>query len=175
MKQFLLLSRQRPGLVAQCLRDSESSKPSFMPRLYINRRLAMEHRACPLRDPACKNAVFTQVWSPGCHLGSEQGRVSRGTRGHWARRDLSKVFGQEWGRTFPQLPPLLPGPRFTKASSPLTSMKSPWTTGMAWGQGTCSGHTWTHSTHTLPLDPSALPLCSPYSWVDPGLVGHPEP
>ena len=65
VKQFLLLSRQRPGLVAQCLRDSESSKPSFMPRLYINRRLAMEHRACPLRDPACKNAVFTQVWSPG--------------------------------------------------------------------------------------------------------------
>lgn len=63
VKQFLLLSRQRPGLVAQCLRDSESSKPSFMPRLYINRRLAMEHRACPLRDPACKNAVFTQVWT----------------------------------------------------------------------------------------------------------------
>uniref|UniRef100_A0A667GZ33 HECT domain E3 ubiquitin protein ligase 3 n=1 Tax=Lynx canadensis TaxID=61383 RepID=A0A667GZ33_LYNCA len=62
VKQFLLLSRQRPGLVAQCLRDSESSKPSFMPRLYINRRLAMEHRACPLRDPACKNAVFTQVY-----------------------------------------------------------------------------------------------------------------
>lgn len=61
MKQFLLLSRQRPSLVAQCLRDSESSKPSFMPRLYINRRLAMEHRACPSRDPACKNAVFTQV------------------------------------------------------------------------------------------------------------------
>lgn len=62
VKQFLLLSRQRPSLVAQCLRDSESSKPSFMPRLYINRRLAMEHRACPSRDPACKNAVFTQVW-----------------------------------------------------------------------------------------------------------------
>uniref|UniRef100_A0A673TQY3 HECT domain E3 ubiquitin protein ligase 3 n=1 Tax=Suricata suricatta TaxID=37032 RepID=A0A673TQY3_SURSU len=62
VKQFLLLSRQRPGLVTQCLRDSESSKPSFMPRLYINRRLAMEHRACPLRDPACKNAVFTQVY-----------------------------------------------------------------------------------------------------------------
>lgn len=65
MKQFLLLSRQRPGLVTQCLRDSESSKPSFMPRLYINRRLAMEHRACPSRDPACKNAVFTQVGTAG--------------------------------------------------------------------------------------------------------------
>ena len=131
MKQFLLLSRQRPGLVAQCLRDSESSKPSFMPRLYINRRLAMEHRACPLRDPACKNAVFTQVWTT---WGQTEGGSVRGLGG-WANRDLSKVFGQEWGQvltqTFPQLPPLSPAPRFMKASSPLTSMKSPWTTGMA--------------------------------------------
>ena len=43
----------------------DSPALSERPRLYINRRLAMEHRACPLRDPACKNAVFTQVWSPG--------------------------------------------------------------------------------------------------------------
>lgn len=80
VKQFLLLSRQRPGLVAQCLRDSESSKPSFMPRLYINRRLAMEHRACPSRDPACKNAVFTQVWTtPGLSApGAVRGLGRRG-------------------------------------------------------------------------------------------------
>ncbi|XP_028902461.1 E3 ubiquitin-protein ligase HECTD3 [Ornithorhynchus anatinus] len=62
VKQFLLLSRRRPALVAQCLKDSESGKPSFMPRLYINRRHAMEHRDCPARDPTCKNAVFTQVY-----------------------------------------------------------------------------------------------------------------
>lgn len=93
MKQFLLLSHQRPSLVAQCLRDSESSKPSFMPRLYINRRLAMEHRACPLRDPACKNAVFTQVWTP---WGCTEGEPVRGLGG-WVKRDLSKVIRQEWG------------------------------------------------------------------------------
>ncbi|XP_043820262.1 E3 ubiquitin-protein ligase HECTD3 [Dromiciops gliroides] len=62
VKQFLLLSRRRSALVSQCLRDSESSKPNIMPRLYINRRLAMEHRDCPARDPSCKNAVFTQVY-----------------------------------------------------------------------------------------------------------------
>lgn len=33
-----------------------------MPRLYINRRLAMEHRDNPALDPSCKNAVFTQVF-----------------------------------------------------------------------------------------------------------------
>uniref|UniRef100_F7DDS2 HECT domain-containing protein n=1 Tax=Monodelphis domestica TaxID=13616 RepID=F7DDS2_MONDO len=62
VKQFLLLSRRRPALVSQCLRDSETGKPSIMPRLYINRRLAMEHRDCPARDTSCKNAVFTQVY-----------------------------------------------------------------------------------------------------------------
>ncbi|XP_062872482.1 E3 ubiquitin-protein ligase HECTD3 [Trichomycterus rosablanca] len=62
IKQFLLLSKRRSALIIQCLKDSESSKPSFMPRLYINRRLAMEHRDNPTLDPGCKNAVFTQVY-----------------------------------------------------------------------------------------------------------------
>nr|XP_014350786.1 PREDICTED: E3 ubiquitin-protein ligase HECTD3 [Latimeria chalumnae] len=62
IKQFLLLSKQRPALISQCLKDSETSKPNFMPRLYINRRLAMEHRDNPSLDPSCKNAVFTQVY-----------------------------------------------------------------------------------------------------------------
>ncbi|XP_066534011.1 E3 ubiquitin-protein ligase HECTD3 isoform X2 [Hoplias malabaricus] len=61
-KQFLLLSKRRSALIIQCLKDSESSKPSFMPRLYINRRLAMEHRDNPSLDPTCRNAVFTQVY-----------------------------------------------------------------------------------------------------------------
>uniref|UniRef100_A0A8C0IM63 HECT domain E3 ubiquitin protein ligase 3 n=1 Tax=Chelonoidis abingdonii TaxID=106734 RepID=A0A8C0IM63_CHEAB len=61
IKQFLLLSKRRTALIAQCLKDSETSKPNFMPRLYINRRLAMEHRDNPALDPSCKNAVFTQV------------------------------------------------------------------------------------------------------------------
>ncbi|KAF7700466.1 E3 ubiquitin-protein ligase HECTD3 isoform X1 [Silurus meridionalis] len=62
IKQFLLLSKRRSALIIQCLKDSESSKPSFMPRLYINRRLAMEHRDNPNLDPTCKHAVFTQVY-----------------------------------------------------------------------------------------------------------------
>lgn len=61
IKQFLLLSKRRSALITQCLIDSETSKPNFMPRLYINRRLAMEHRDNPSLDPSCKNTVFTQV------------------------------------------------------------------------------------------------------------------
>uniref|UniRef100_A0A673FPG1 E3 ubiquitin-protein ligase HECTD3-like n=1 Tax=Sinocyclocheilus rhinocerous TaxID=307959 RepID=A0A673FPG1_9TELE len=62
IKQFLLLSKRRSALITQSLKDSETSKPNFMPRLYINRRLAMEHRDNPTLDPTCKNAVFTQVY-----------------------------------------------------------------------------------------------------------------
>ncbi|XP_058031226.1 E3 ubiquitin-protein ligase HECTD3 [Ahaetulla prasina] len=62
IKQFLLLSKRRTMLISQCLKDSETSKPNFMPRLYINRRLAMEHRDNPALDPTCKNTVFTQVY-----------------------------------------------------------------------------------------------------------------
>lgn len=62
IKQFLLLSKRRSALITQCLKDSETSKPNFMPRLYINRRLAMEHRDNPTLDLTCKNAVFTQVY-----------------------------------------------------------------------------------------------------------------
>ncbi|KAK7944978.1 hypothetical protein WMY93_000706 [Mugilogobius chulae] len=57
-----MLSKRRSPLITQCLKDSETSKPNVMPRLYINRRLAMEHRDNPSLDPACKNAVFNQVY-----------------------------------------------------------------------------------------------------------------
>lgn len=62
IKQFLLLSKRRSALITQCLKDSETSKPNFMPRLYINRRLAMEHRDNPSLDTSCKNAVLNQVY-----------------------------------------------------------------------------------------------------------------
>ncbi|XP_048352996.1 E3 ubiquitin-protein ligase HECTD3 [Sphaerodactylus townsendi] len=62
IKQFLLLSKRRTVLITQCLKDSETSKPNFMPRLYINRRLAMEHRDNPALDPSYKNTVFNQVY-----------------------------------------------------------------------------------------------------------------
>lgn len=62
IKQFLLLSRRRCPLITQCLKDSETSKPNFMPRLYINRRLAVEHRDNPALDPTYKKTVFSQVY-----------------------------------------------------------------------------------------------------------------
>ncbi|TKS79447.1 E3 ubiquitin-protein ligase HECTD3 [Collichthys lucidus] len=62
IKQFLLLSKRRSALITQCLKDSETGKPNFMPQLYINRRLAMEHRDNPSLDPSCENAVFNQVY-----------------------------------------------------------------------------------------------------------------
>ncbi|XP_071984721.1 E3 ubiquitin-protein ligase HECTD3 [Engystomops pustulosus] len=62
IKQFLLLSKRRCPLITQCLKDSETSKPEFMPRLYINRRLAVEHRDNPALDPTYKKSVFSQVY-----------------------------------------------------------------------------------------------------------------
>ncbi|KAM4722366.1 E3 ubiquitin-protein ligase HECTD3 [Rhinophrynus dorsalis] len=62
IKQFLLLSKRRSALITQCLKDSETSKPNFMPRLYINRRLAVEHRDNPLLDSTYKKTVFSQVY-----------------------------------------------------------------------------------------------------------------
>ncbi|XP_075688157.1 E3 ubiquitin-protein ligase HECTD3 [Rhinoderma darwinii] len=62
IKQFLLLSKRRCPLITQCLKDSETSKPNLMPRLYINRRLAVEHRDNPALDPTYKKTVFSQVY-----------------------------------------------------------------------------------------------------------------
>ena len=33
-----------------------------MPKLYINRRSAMEHRCDPSTDPECKNSIFMQIY-----------------------------------------------------------------------------------------------------------------
>jgi E3 ubiquitin-protein ligase HECTD3 len=33
-----------------------------MPRLYINRRTAMEHRCDPAHDPDFKNSIFSQIY-----------------------------------------------------------------------------------------------------------------
>ncbi|NWT40150.1 HECD3 ligase, partial [Chroicocephalus maculipennis] len=62
MKPFLLLSKQSAALITHCLRSSETTPPHTLPKLYINRHLAWEHRANPALDPSCRNTVFTQVW-----------------------------------------------------------------------------------------------------------------
>ncbi|KFO74713.1 E3 ubiquitin-protein ligase HECTD3, partial [Cuculus canorus] len=62
MKPFLLLSKHSTAIMAHCLRSSESTAPQTLPKLYINRHLAREHRNNPTLDPSGRNTVFTQVW-----------------------------------------------------------------------------------------------------------------
>nr|XP_009679272.1 PREDICTED: E3 ubiquitin-protein ligase HECTD3-like [Struthio camelus australis] len=59
---FLLLSKHCSALITQFLQATQSSAPQTLPKLYINRYLAQEHRANPALDPRCKNAVFTQLY-----------------------------------------------------------------------------------------------------------------
>ncbi len=33
-----------------------------MPKLYVNRRTAAEHKSDPSQDPECKNAIFNQIY-----------------------------------------------------------------------------------------------------------------
>lgn len=37
-------------------------QPSDIPKLYINRREAMEHRCDPSQDPEYKHSIFTQIY-----------------------------------------------------------------------------------------------------------------
>ncbi|XP_052658219.1 E3 ubiquitin-protein ligase HECTD3-like isoform X2 [Harpia harpyja] len=62
MKPFLLLSKQSTALITHCLQSSESTPPHTLPKLYINRHLAREHRTNPALDPSCRNTVFTQLY-----------------------------------------------------------------------------------------------------------------
>ncbi|XP_059677927.1 E3 ubiquitin-protein ligase HECTD3-like [Gavia stellata] len=62
MKPFLLLSKQSAALITHCLQSSETTPPHTLPKLYINRHLAREHRVNPALDPSCRNTVFTQLY-----------------------------------------------------------------------------------------------------------------
>ncbi|XP_053929593.1 E3 ubiquitin-protein ligase HECTD3 [Cuculus canorus] len=62
MKPFLLLSKHSTAIMAHCLRSSESTAPQTLPKLYINRHLAREHRNNPALDPSGRNTVFTQLY-----------------------------------------------------------------------------------------------------------------
>ncbi|XP_013403036.1 E3 ubiquitin-protein ligase HECTD3 isoform X2 [Lingula anatina] len=62
VRQLLPLSKKRLGLIETFLRESETGVPSNMPKLYINRRAAMEHRQDPSLDPEYKNSVFYQIY-----------------------------------------------------------------------------------------------------------------
>ncbi|XP_052776275.1 E3 ubiquitin-protein ligase HECTD3-like isoform X2 [Mya arenaria] len=61
VRQLLPLSKRRLTLIETCLKESALKWPN-MPKLFINRRLAMEHRCDPTADPECKNSVFMQIY-----------------------------------------------------------------------------------------------------------------
>ncbi|XP_072048843.1 E3 ubiquitin-protein ligase HECTD3-like isoform X2 [Amphiura filiformis] len=62
VRQFLPLSKKRNALAEHFLRQSETVRPHQLPKLYINRRSAADHRADPSQDPLCKSTIFTQVY-----------------------------------------------------------------------------------------------------------------
>ncbi|XP_077981106.1 E3 ubiquitin-protein ligase HECTD3-like isoform X2 [Glandiceps talaboti] len=62
VRQLLPLSKKRTPLIETFLRESETSKPDRMPKLYINRRTAAEHKTNPSLDPECKNTIFKQIY-----------------------------------------------------------------------------------------------------------------
>ena len=45
-----------------CIQSLNFSRPSRMPKLYINRRAASEHKSDPSQDPEGKNTVFMQIY-----------------------------------------------------------------------------------------------------------------
>ncbi|KAK3585008.1 hypothetical protein CHS0354_024922 [Potamilus streckersoni] len=61
VRQLLPLSKKRLTLIETFLKET-SSEPPEMPKLYINRRAAMEHRCDPTQDPECKNSIFMQIY-----------------------------------------------------------------------------------------------------------------
>ncbi|XP_050401183.2 E3 ubiquitin-protein ligase HECTD3 [Patella vulgata] len=61
IRPLLPLSKKRMSLVDTCLKDS-ANEPPEKPTVYINRRIAMEHRCNPSNDPTCKSSVFIQLY-----------------------------------------------------------------------------------------------------------------
>ncbi|XP_014679289.1 PREDICTED: E3 ubiquitin-protein ligase HECTD3-like, partial [Priapulus caudatus] len=62
VRQILPLSKKRLSLIETFLRDTESSVPSDIPKLYVNRCTAAEHHADPSSDPECKRSIFIQIY-----------------------------------------------------------------------------------------------------------------
>jgi len=62
VRQFLPLSRKRMTLIELFMRESETGRPTRLPKLYINRRAAADHKDDPSQDPDAKNSVFMQIY-----------------------------------------------------------------------------------------------------------------
>lgn len=62
IRQLLPLSKHRTMLIEKVIRESQSSSPAHMPKLFINRRSAAEHRADPTQDPDAKHSILNQLY-----------------------------------------------------------------------------------------------------------------
>ncbi|XP_052273526.1 E3 ubiquitin-protein ligase HECTD3-like [Dreissena polymorpha] len=62
VRQLLPLSKKRLTLIETCLKETALKWPPDMPKLFINRRTAMEHRCDPAADPEYKNSIFMQIY-----------------------------------------------------------------------------------------------------------------
>ena len=62
IRQLLPLSKRRLMLIETFLRKTETSRILRLPKLYINRRAAADHKADPSLDPEYKNSVFYQIY-----------------------------------------------------------------------------------------------------------------
>ncbi|XP_043941703.1 E3 ubiquitin-protein ligase HECTD3-like isoform X2 [Protopterus annectens] len=62
IRQFFLLTKQRSALITQLLKSTESEVTVTIPKLVINRKLAMKHRENPSFDPSYKNSIFSQMY-----------------------------------------------------------------------------------------------------------------
>lgn len=62
IRQLLPLSKKRLILIEMFLKESCLERPSEMPKLFINRRAAMEHRCDPSLDHEYKHSIFYQIY-----------------------------------------------------------------------------------------------------------------
>ncbi|KAL5022299.1 hypothetical protein ScPMuIL_001454 [Solemya velum] len=62
VRQLLPLSKKRLSLVETFLKESSTERPQEMPKLFLNRHAAMEHKVDISADPECKKSIFVQTF-----------------------------------------------------------------------------------------------------------------
>lgn len=62
IRQLLPLSRKRPGLIENCLKESQGPAPTNAPKICVNRHMAAQHLVDPTSDSDAKYAIFNQLY-----------------------------------------------------------------------------------------------------------------
>ena len=62
IRQLLPLSKKRPGLIENCLKESQGAAPTNAPKICVNRHMAAQHLVDPISDCDAKNAIFNQLY-----------------------------------------------------------------------------------------------------------------